>query len=78
MGISAVERASPAARADWIARIPEKAKLVTSRSALTFTGWGVRRRAMFERNSSRISGVMERSANTESGSLYVVVGRQYW
>jgi hypothetical protein len=69
IGISAVDRASPAASAAWIARIPEKAKFVTSRSARTLTGWGVSRRAMLTRSSSRISAGTFRGPKTDSGSL---------
>jgi hypothetical protein len=71
IGTSSVDSASPARRAARIASIPWYAKHLTSTSARTLTGLGVRRRAMTLRRSPRVSSGRLRGAKTASGSLPV-------
>ena len=76
--ISSVLSASPDLRAFLIASIPWYAKHLTSTSARILTGFGVRRRAMVERRSARISGEREREPKTESGSLERASASDQW
>lgn len=73
MGISSVERASPALSALRIDSMPWYAKHLTSTSARILTGLGVRRRAMTDWRSERMEGSRFRGLKTESDSLGVSV-----